>query len=209
MKLISLFRYRKEVKKLISQLSQIFKEFKNGPKEIQEYHEKEIDENHLKEIEVIKKLKEIIENHTTAIQMVKLLDKMLRINLITQFLLYSLSFCFVMFNFAMITDSFDKLVYVLCFVVVSEMTQFIFCYLLTKLQEQSQLIGLSAYDIKFYNYSTKVQKMVMLIIMRSQDKKIEVTAGKFYTANLESFGNALKTSIGYFTFMKSIYAVET
>lgn len=56
----------------------------------------------MKEQEQIQILKEIIDDHTTAIWMVKTLDIILRHVMLTQFVLFSLSFCFVMFNFTLV-----------------------------------------------------------------------------------------------------------
>lgn len=52
----------------------------------------------------------------------------------------------------------------------------------------------------------KFQKMIAFIVVRSQDEKIAVTAGKFYVSDLQSFGRVLQSSVGYFTLIKSVYA---
>lgn len=43
-------------------------------------------------------LKTIIVDHNTAIQMVKTFDKIFRVKVLAQFLLFNVSFCFVLFN---------------------------------------------------------------------------------------------------------------
>lgn len=67
------------------------------------------------------------------------------------------------------------------------------------------MIGRSAYDIKFYNHSAKLQKMIAFIIFRSQDDTTAITAGRFYTSDLQSFGKALQSSIGYFALIRAVY----
>lgn len=70
---------------------------------------------------------------------------------------------------------------------------------------QSRAVGFEAYNLKWYHRSTKHQKLMVDIIQRSQDKSIVITAGKFYAVDLESFGAALQTSLGYFAMIKTVY----
>lgn len=81
-------------------------------------------------------------------------------------------------------------------------------FLSTLFKLQSHLIGHFAYNIKFYNNSAEFQKIIAFIIMRAQDEQIVVTAGKFYFSDLQSFASALKSSLGYFTLIRSIYSCE-
>lgn len=70
---------------------------------------------------------------------------------------------------------------------------------------KSHAVGFEAYNLKWYNYSTKFQKLVSNVIFRSQDNSITVTVGKFYPVDLAIFADTLEKSIGYFTLIKSIY----
>lgn len=67
------------------------------------------------------------------------------------------------------------------------------------------MVGQSAYSLGFYKYSSKLHRLIAFMVFRSQDNKIAITAGKFYTSDLESFGQALQTSIGYFALIRAVY----
>lgn len=54
------------------------------------------------EQEAVERMKQIIDDHNTAIWMVKTLDLIIRDMMLTQFVLFSVSFCFVMFNFTLV-----------------------------------------------------------------------------------------------------------
>lgn len=61
------------------------------------------EEENLTEAETVKRLKSIIDDHATAVWMVKTLDKVIRNMMLAQFLLFSLSFCFVLFNMTQVS----------------------------------------------------------------------------------------------------------
>jgi 7tm Odorant receptor len=60
----------------------------------------------LTEAETVKQLKSIIDDHATAVWMVKTLDSIIRNMMLAQFLLFSLSFCFVLFNLTQVSLEF-------------------------------------------------------------------------------------------------------
>lgn len=119
------------------------------------------------------------------------------------------------------------LVTCLCFVTVTQLEQFVFSFFGSKIQSEvkkfkiisikvtcywllivpfkSLEIGSEAYNLKWYNRSPRFQKLIALIIARSQDAKISITAGKFYYVDLESYGKVLQSSFGYFTIINSVY----
>lgn len=62
----------------------------------------EIDLREMKQPEQLQRLKQIIDNHSTSIWMVKTLDVILRFTMLAQFVLFSLSFCLILFNFTLV-----------------------------------------------------------------------------------------------------------
>jgi hypothetical protein len=50
-----------------------------------------------------------------------------------------------------------------------------------------------------------MQRLIAFVIMRTQDEKIGITAGKFYLCDLQSFGRVFQSSLGYFTLVRSVY----
>ncbi|XP_025155498.1 odorant receptor 49b-like [Harpegnathos saltator] len=69
--------------------------------------------------------------------------------------------------------------------------------------DHSSEIPQAAYSAMWYDMPVKVQKMIMLLIARSQ-KPSKLTVAKFYIINLESFNMVMKTSMSYCTVMISL-----
>lgn len=64
-----------------------------------------IDSESLSEVEAVEGLKGIINDHGKAIRIVKSIDKIFNVMIITQVILFSISFCFVMFNVTSVSRS--------------------------------------------------------------------------------------------------------
>lgn len=60
------------------------------------------------------------------------------------------------------------------------------------------------YDTKWYEMDIKTRKTFVLMIQRSQ-KKVGVTAGKFYYLGHESFRQVLSNSFSFYLLLRNIY----
>jgi 7tm Odorant receptor len=74
------------------------------------------------------------------------------------------------------------------------------------LSSQSLAIGAEAYNLKWYNRSAKFLKLVAIVIARSQDEKVAITAGKFHLVDLENYGQVLQSSFAYYALINSVYS---
>lgn len=63
-------------------------------------------------------------------------------------------------------------------------------YACEQIIEKSSLIAVEAYNLKWYQKSPVIRKMLQLIIMRSQ-KTVGISAGKFYLVSLTSFATVM------------------
>ncbi|XP_014476950.1 PREDICTED: odorant receptor 4-like [Dinoponera quadriceps] len=77
---------------------------------------------------------------------------------------------------------------------LSLMAQFIF--------DHSLKVRESAYSCSWYNMPTKIQKDVVMILMRSR-LPCKVMAGQLFVMSLENFCAILQTSMSYFTVLAS------
>lgn len=104
----------------------------------------------------IKMINEIIEDHNFALDLIKSLEQVVSSIMLSQFVLFSYSFCFVMFNFTLvmfifvlewhlkitsnslfqISDKLFLLSVMLCFVIVTQVEQFVFSYLGGKITDE-------------------------------------------------------------------------
>ncbi|XP_033228426.1 odorant receptor 13a-like isoform X1 [Belonocnema kinseyi] len=67
----------------------------------------------------------------------------------------------------------------------------------------SGAVSFQAYNVPWYHMSLKSKKLLLMIIMRSQEP-CKLTAGKFYTMDMETFSALLKTSVSFFTVLSSM-----
>ncbi|KAL6268711.1 hypothetical protein P5V15_001839 [Pogonomyrmex californicus] len=69
--------------------------------------------------------------------------------------------------------------------------------------DHSLEVSTAAYDGLWYNVPTKAQKLLKLLIARSQ-KASRITIAKLYVINLEGFNTVMRTSVSYCTVMVSL-----
>ncbi|XP_043466426.1 uncharacterized protein LOC122501198 [Leptopilina heterotoma] len=58
----------------------------------------------------------------------------------------------------------------------------------------------TAYKSEWYNLPSQKAKLIILLI-QSGNKPVEITAGKFFVFNFKLFGSIVKTSLGYLSFL--------
>ncbi|XP_067206893.1 odorant receptor 4-like [Linepithema humile] len=81
---------------------------------------------------------------------------------------------------------------------------FLFCFAGEYISIKSKLITEAAYDMSWYDMSSKQGKSIMLIIMKSQ-MRLTITAGRFMNLSLETFTNIMKTSLSFMSVFHAIY----
>nr|AGG17937.1 olfactory receptor 4 [Microplitis mediator] len=77
---------------------------------------------------------------------------------------------------------------------------FFYCFMSQKLLTSSSVIPECAMNGKWYLCSVKAQRLVTLVIMRSQIS-CQLTAGKILVLSMETFTSIVKTSGSYFTML--------
>lgn len=69
---------------------------------------------------------------------------------------------------------------------------------------QSQAIGTAAYNLPWYNIKNyRTRRFLLLIIIRSQ-RSANISVGKFYPVNLESYFDALSSAYSYCTVLLKV-----
>ncbi|XP_051164643.1 odorant receptor 4-like [Leptopilina boulardi] len=77
---------------------------------------------------------------------------------------------------------------------------YIYCYLTEMLQMESYAFADTAYETEWFNLPSQKAKS-LLLLMRSGNKPVQITAGKFVVFNFQLFGSIIKTSMGYLSFL--------
>ncbi|XP_067206896.1 odorant receptor 4-like [Linepithema humile] len=81
---------------------------------------------------------------------------------------------------------------------------FILCFAGEYLSFQSKSITDAAYNMLWYNMSSKQVKFIILIIMKSQSQ-LTITAGRFMNLSLETFTNIMKSSLSFTSVFHAMY----
>ncbi|CAK9804302.1 Odorant receptor 4 [Anthophora quadrimaculata] len=79
---------------------------------------------------------------------------------------------------------------------------FILCYIGELLVEKSSKVGLSCFTINWYHLPTNTIHGLILIIAMS-NSPVKISAGKVVDLSLSTFGNVLKTSLAYLSFLRT------
>uniref|UniRef100_A0A2M4CWL7 Putative odorant receptor n=1 Tax=Anopheles darlingi TaxID=43151 RepID=A0A2M4CWL7_ANODA len=126
------------------------------------------------------------ELHQRALRCAELLELVLQPALLTQFVLCIQIWCAMMLYFTVSGVNVKLLNMFLLFLFVSIETLG-YCYLGTKLSDESINVGQAVYGIEWYTFNCRMQRNIGFMMMRSQ-RRVGVTAAKFCFVDMEQFG---------------------
>ncbi|KAK2574923.1 hypothetical protein KPH14_002614 [Odynerus spinipes] len=78
-----------------------------------------------------------------------------------------------------------------------------YCYMGECLITESSILGDSFYQSEWYNISRTEKKLMQICMMRST-KQMQLSSGKFCTLSLSTFSDVLKSSMAYFSVLRSM-----
>nr|QGW50702.1 odorant receptor 4 [Propsilocerus akamusi] len=139
---------------------------------------------------------EIVKKHNKGIKLAETLENVLNLVMLVLYSVNTIVLCFLMLEFQIV---------ILIFFVVVQSLLILFSYFGSKLQDESEAVGMEIYDLPWYNLprDPKIKRYLMLIMMRSQ-RAINITAGKFYPVTLKSYYEALCSAYSYCTVLLNI-----
>lgn len=115
-----------------------------------------------------------------------------------------LTFKDVIIYFAFQVDDKYLITKAIVIIVCLQVELWFICYYGDKLITQSTNVSVAAYDVKWYNASVKVQKMIAMIILVA-NRPLKVTAWDFTDVSIESYGYIMHRTYSYFTLMRKIF----
>lgn len=89
-------------------------------------------------------------------------------------------------------------------IIVLYIQLFMYCYTGDKLSSQNEKLQIAIWNTPWYTISPNIVKDMILIMMRS-NKKFDLTAGKIYIINLESYTQLIKSMASYFTVLRLMF----
>ncbi|XP_014480041.1 PREDICTED: odorant receptor 4-like [Dinoponera quadriceps] len=90
------------------------------------------------------------------------------------------------------------------FYIAMNLEAFIFCFAGEYLSAKSKTVGNAAYDSFWYESNFKDSRVMLLLIMRSQNQ-LTITIGKVMNLSLERFSSIVKASASYISVLLAIY----
>uniref|UniRef100_A0A182NZ44 Uncharacterized protein n=1 Tax=Anopheles dirus TaxID=7168 RepID=A0A182NZ44_9DIPT len=148
-------------------------------------------------------MSQVLELHQRALRCAELLELTLQPLLLLQFLLCILSWCTMMLHFSESGINVRFINMFLLFLFVSIET-FGYCYLGTRLSDESINVGQALYDANWNEFDCGMQKKISLMIMRTQCR-VGLTAAKFCFVDMEQFGAMLNMSYSLFVVLKDVF----
>ncbi|XP_065094650.1 uncharacterized protein LOC135715202 [Ochlerotatus camptorhynchus] len=144
-------------------------------------------------------LLEIIELHQTALEFADLLENTMQHILLSQFVNCLLISCLMMFY---ISSTYGpNVVNMVILFTVLMVEVFAYCFNGDELSEKAAEVAKTIYSYPWYMEPVAVQKEIQLMILRSQ-KKIGITAAKFYFVDIGRFGMVVQASYSYYLILK-------
>ncbi|XP_008549291.3 odorant receptor 22c-like [Microplitis demolitor] len=101
------------------------------------------------------------------------------------------------------SNTVEQMLKYLMFALAQMLHLFFDCFLSQNLTDMSSQIPHCIANVKWYDNSKESQKLILLMIMRSQVPS-KLTAGKIMELSIENFGVMVKTSGSYFTMLLSM-----
>ncbi|KXJ80439.1 hypothetical protein RP20_CCG025037 [Aedes albopictus] len=145
------------------------------------------------------RLQEIITLHQTALEFADLLENTMQHILLSQFVNCLLISCLMMFY---ISSTYGpNVVNMVILFAVLMVEVFAYCYNGDELSEKAAAVANSIYCYPWYLEPVPVQKAIQLMILRSQ-RKIGITAAKFYFVDIGRFGVVVQASYSYYLILK-------
>ncbi|XP_038121708.1 uncharacterized protein LOC6045479 isoform X3 [Culex quinquefasciatus] len=149
---------------------------------------------------VLHQLKLIADRHGQAIEIAHVMSSLFVPNVFTCYTIAAIKLgltCLIILE----AKIFVKLIFIFGSLgIVTEI--FVYSYGGSKLMEESQNVGRSAYHFPWYRYDKNVRKLVQLMMIRAQrPSRVEIP---FFEATIATFGMIIRTAGSYMTLVQSL-----
>ncbi|XP_043682449.1 odorant receptor 13a-like [Vespula pensylvanica] len=151
-----------------------------------------------------KRLKQLIIRHVRLIRLSESLETDFNFIILLQLIATILQFCIVGYDALVRSADSDAAMLLSFFFIVSSTAcgLLVYCYIGECLIKESSILGDALYLCEWYNIS-KGEKKLMHICMLRSTKGMHLTAGKFFVLSLTTFTDVLKTSMAYFSVLRT------
>ncbi|XP_063983124.1 odorant receptor 94a-like [Diachasmimorpha longicaudata] len=157
---------------------------------------------HTKEV-----LSPIVERHITALHVAKSLSDCTHISLLAELFAVSVTLALLMYNAMVASESASsqnriKMVNSGMYIVNMLLIIFANCYMGQNLEDEGVNLSDAFYNNNWTNLPVSVQKSFLICIIHSQ-RRLQLTAGKFYKFSLNSFTRTMKSIIAFYSMLRA------
>ncbi|KAL5280502.1 hypothetical protein ACFFRR_004465 [Megaselia abdita] len=150
-----------------------------------------------------KRLSDCIVHHQLILDLQKRIESIFKIPLLLQFIISLMIFALTGYQ-ATVSKS-DRmaasLVYFYCGDILTELL--VFCWFGNEFIEESKKLGAVIYNSRWYNYSPRFKK-IMIIFQQNTQKDLYFTSGGFARLSLQTFANILSKSYTYVALLRQV-----
>ncbi|XP_076759452.1 odorant receptor 10-like [Xylocopa sonorina] len=145
----------------------------------------------------------LIKRHIYLLNLAEMLNGTVSTVLIVQLFSSCILICTSGFQFILALSVGNVVLVIKTFVVASTLLVqlFAYSYVGDYLTRRMRNVANSAYSCGWYDLPKNVPKDIIYVIMRAQDP-VQLTAGKFFIVNMETYMSILKTSMSYLSVLR-------
>ncbi|XP_067634275.1 odorant receptor 43a [Eurosta solidaginis] len=158
---------------------------------------------HISEEELYQTLRKNITYHTRISRYVNDFNALVTYMVLIEFLLFSCVICSLLFCIN-ITNSVAEKVSIVMYISTMMYVLFTYYWQANGILEMSLLVSDAAYEMKWYNCSSRFKRTLIIFIARTQ-KPLQIRVGQMHAMTMEVFQSLLNTSYSYFTLLYNLY----
>nr|XP_012230135.1 PREDICTED: odorant receptor 63a-like [Linepithema humile] len=154
---------------------------------------------------VDERLTMIVQQHVRILHFISLTDKVLREISLVEIVGCTLNMCFLGYYTIMEWESKEPASYITYIVLLISLTFniFIFCYIGELVTEQCKKIGEVSYMIDWHRLPGK-KGLALVLMIAMANSSVKLTAGNLFELSLSTFGDVVKTSVGYLNMLRTL-----
>ncbi|XP_038113196.1 odorant receptor 85b-like [Culex quinquefasciatus] len=147
-------------------------------------------------------ISKIVAMHNSALECISLLEDIMNLIFLCYHFVFLVVLSFVLFGISKYSNDFpaDR---VFTFLLCALGKVLAMCYTGKRLNDLAAELSFVIYDTKWYDAPLDIQQNILLMLQMSQ-KRVGLTAGKFYYADMESFAELVNESYSYYLIMKKM-----
>ncbi|KAK2588077.1 hypothetical protein KPH14_004142 [Odynerus spinipes] len=152
------------------------------------------------------RLRELVGKHSRLLELAARLERTFNVILLVMLGNNALHICLLGVQVLVVLKMNEPITLMKCLIACALVLGqlFLYSYAGENLSSLSEEVGRVAYGFPWYELSSKISRNLLYVMMRA-NAPFRLTAGRFYTVNIESFKEVLKASFSYFSVLRLVF----